>query len=98
MLNYTDDLYVSFGADPDVHGLEHSATIATHPPRAAQSHLKLIESGVRHMGTEKAYDIYSRIQKALEELHIEMCFNTVVEDFIIEQLPSGDKDHQRSCH
>lgn len=91
ILKYTDDIYVFFGADPTVHGLEHSDTIATIRRRAAQSHLKLIESGVRHMGTEKAYDIYSRIQKALEDLQIEMCFNTVVEDFIIEQLPDREK-------
>ena len=91
VLKYTDDIYVSFGADPTVHGLEHSDKIARIRRRAAQSHLKLIESGVRHMGTEKAYDIYSRIQKALEDLNIEMCFNTVVEDFIIEQLPDGEK-------
>jgi uncharacterized FAD-dependent dehydrogenase len=91
VLQYTDDLYVHFGADPQVHGLTSTPTIDQIRHKAAQAHLKLVESGVRHMGTEKAYDIYSRIQKALEELQIEMCFNTVVEDFILEDLPEGGK-------
>lgn len=91
VMQYTDDLYVGFGADPEVHGLISTPTIDQIRHKAAQAHLKLIESGVRHMGTEKAYDIYSRIQKALEELQIELCFNTIVEDFILEPLPDGAK-------
>jgi hypothetical protein len=91
VLRYTDDLYIQFGADPHVHGLDGSPTIASIRRRAAQAHLKLVESGVRHMGTEKAYEIYSRIQKALESLNIEMRFETIVEDFLIETAPSGEK-------
>ena len=53
--------------------------------------MKLIDSGVRHMGTEKAYDIYSRIQKELEKLNIDMLFDSPVKDFIIEDLPDGEK-------
>lgn len=92
VMHYTDDLYLHFGADPQVYGLDHSPTIDTIRRRAAQAHLKLIESGVRHMGTEKAYEIYSRIQQALEDLHIEMRFNTIVQDFLIETNPSGEKE------
>ena len=57
--------------------------------KAAQAHVKLIESGVRHMGTEKAYEIYSRIQQALKELQTEMRFNTMAQDFLIETTPDG---------
>jgi uncharacterized FAD-dependent dehydrogenase len=89
VLQYTDDLYVHFGADPEVHGLTPTPAMDQIRLKAAQAHLKLIESGVRHMGTEKAYEIYSRIQKALEDLNIEMCFNTVVADFILETEPGG---------
>jgi uncharacterized FAD-dependent dehydrogenase len=83
VLQYTDALYIQFGADPEIYGQEITPTIDVIRRRAAQSHLKLIESGVRHMGTEKAYEIYSRIQRELEALGVEMRFNTVVEDFII---------------
>jgi len=91
ILRYTDDLYVNFGADPTVHGLQNTPVIDNIRRKAAQAHLKLIESGVRHMGTEKAYDIYSKIQKALEELKIEMCFNTMVEDLILISAEDGSK-------
>ncbi len=89
VLKYTDDLYVHFGADLIVHGLEITPTIDLIRHKAAQAHLKLVESGVRHMGTEKAYDIYSRVQKALEDLQIEMCFDTTVEDLILSPLQDG---------
>lgn len=91
LLDYTDELYLNFGADPEVHGINTDGTVETIRRKAAQSHLKLIESGVRHMGTEKAYDIYARIQKALEALNIEMCFRTVVADFIVETGSTGEK-------
>jgi hypothetical protein len=91
LLEYTDNLYLSFGADPVVHGIDTNGRVDLIRRAAAQSHLKLIESGVRHMGTEKAYDIYARIQKALEELQIEMCFRTVVSDFLVETDMGGQK-------
>lgn len=91
LLEYTDNLYLKFGADPEVHGIDTDGTVDMIRRKAAQSHLKLIESGVRHMGTEKAYDIYARIQQALEELEIEMCFRTVVTDFLIETDMEGQK-------
>ncbi len=91
LLEYTDDIYLRFGADPEVHGIDINGRVELIRRRAAQSHLKLIESGVRHMGTEKAYDIYARIQKALEALEIEMCFRTLVTDFLIESDGDGQK-------
>ena len=91
LLEYTDNLYLKFGADPEVHGIDINGRVEIIRRRAAQAHLKLIESGVRHMGTEKAYDIYARIQKALEALQIEMCFCTQVTDFLIESEADGQK-------
>ena len=47
------------------------------------------------MGTEKAYEIYSRIQQELEGMGVQMLFETAVQDLLIEDLPSGDKESQR---
>jgi uncharacterized FAD-dependent dehydrogenase len=91
ILRYTDDLYVKFGADSRVYGNEDGPAFEAIHRSAAQAHLKLIDSRVRHMGTEKAYDIYSRIQLELESLAISMLFNTSVIDFMIEALPGGEK-------
>lgn len=91
VLHYTDSLYVGFGADTTIYGTENTPTVDAIRQSAARAHMKLIESGVRHMGTEKAYDIYSRIQKELEDRKIDMLFDSPVTDFIIEQLKKDEK-------
>jgi uncharacterized FAD-dependent dehydrogenase len=91
VLHYTDALYVGFGADSTVYGTENTPTVDAIRRSATQAHMKLIDSGVRHMGTEKAYDIYSCIQKELESLQIDMLFDSPVKDFIIENLMDGEK-------
>lgn len=90
-LLYVDELYVGFGADKKVYGNGNTKEIALIRRQAAQAHLKLIDSRVRHMGTEKAYDIYSRIQQELEHLGIVMMFDTTVKDLVIEKPAAGEK-------
>jgi uncharacterized protein len=91
ILHYTDDLYVHFGADQTVYGNENTPIVEVIRRSAIQAHMKLIDAGVRHMGTEKAYEIYSRIQKELEGMGIEMLFDSPVKDFIIDELPNDEK-------
>lgn len=91
MLTYVDQLYVDFGADPHVYGEENREAIDAIRRASAHAHLKLIDSRVRHMGTEKAYDIYSRIQHELEALGVEMVFDTAVEDLILEDAGNNEK-------
>lgn len=91
ILLYVDDLYVGFGADSKVYSSNHSAEVDLIRRQAAQAHLKLLDSRVRHMGTEKAYDIYSRIQLELEDMGVQMVFETTVQDLLIEDLPSREK-------
>lgn len=90
-LAYVDQLYVGFGADSRVYGEDNRPAIDAIRRSAAHAHLKLIDSRVRHMGTEKAYDIYSRIQHELENLGVEMLFDTSVSDFLIDELPDGTR-------
>ncbi len=91
LLVYVDNLYVGFGADPQVYGESNLTAIEAIRRSAAQAHLKLINSRVRHMGTEKAYDIYSRIQLKLENLGVEMLFETTVTDLILTDQLDGSK-------
>ena len=90
-LRYTDDLYLRFGADTKVYTARDNDAVDEIRRRAFQADLKFIDSRVRHMGTEKAYEIYSRIQEELTDLGIGMLFNTVVSDFIISQNSTGEK-------
>ena len=39
---------------------------------------------IRHLGTEEGYKIYTRLQEHLLEQGVEMLFNTMVNDILIE--------------
>ena len=89
ILATTDGIYLSFGADPQVYGAVDQRTLDDIRRRSFQADLHFIDSKVRHLGTEKAYEIYARIQKALEKLGIEMWFDTIVDDLLIETNAEG---------
>lgn len=78
LINYTDDIYLSFGADPHVEGITDSTTISNLRKKAISANLKLVDCPVRHLGTEKAHDLYACMQKWLEEHNVELMFNSTV--------------------
>ncbi|AFA50269.1 NAD(P)/FAD-dependent oxidoreductase [Acetobacterium woodii] len=85
LIKYVDDLYIEFGADKRVHGLDNPREIRDIRTKAIQSNLKLIECPVRHMGTEVGYTIYQRIQEHLiNDLGIEIKFRTPVQSLVVE--------------
>ena len=85
LIKYVDDLYIEFGADKRVHGLDNPDKIRDIRTKAIQSNLKLIECPVRHMGTEVGYTIYQRIQNYLiNDLGIDIKFRTPVQSLVVE--------------
>lgn len=85
LIKYVDNLYIEFGADKRVHGLDNPQKIRDIRTKAIQSNLKLIECPVRHMGTEVGYTIYQRIQDyLLNDLGIEIKFRTPVQSLVVE--------------
>jgi len=84
LIDYVDGIYLSYGADRTIYGKERSDFIDRLKTKAIQSNLKLIEAPIRHVGTEKSYEIYTRIQKELFERGVEILFNNPVKDLIIE--------------
>lgn len=84
LLAYTDGIYLSFGADPHLHGIDHRDEIVRLQRKAKENDLMLVDFPIRHLGTEKAHELYSKIEKFLEENGVEMIFNTSVLDLIIE--------------
>ena len=83
LLTYTDNVYLEFGADPHLHGIEFRDEIVKLQKIAKENDLTLVDFPIRHLGTEKAHVLYSKIQKFLEG-KVEMIFNTSVENLIIE--------------
>ncbi len=100
MINYTDSIYLEFGADPHVEGLGNTEEVKAIRKRAIQAGLKLVDCPIRHLGTEKAQEIYYSIEKYLIERGVEImfgveCKNLILEDGIcrgIEIASSGEAD------
>jgi uncharacterized FAD-dependent dehydrogenase len=67
-----------------VYGLEREAQIREIRRKAINANLKLVECPIRHLGTEEGYKIYSRLQKHLEEQGVELHFQTMVTEILVE--------------
>lgn len=84
LIDYVDDIYLKFGADDMIHGIDKQEEIRNIRKKAIRANLKLVECPIRHMGTEEGYNIYNRIQAHLEDLGIDLKFRNPVKDLIIE--------------
>ena len=84
LLKESDDIYLKFGADKNVYGIDKQKEIEEIRRKAINANLKLIECPIRHLGTEEGYKIYTRLQEHLLAQGIEMKFNTMVKDILIE--------------
>jgi uncharacterized protein len=85
LIRYVDDIYLSYGADRTLYGINlDEDAMQELRKKVIRSNLKLVESPVRHMGTEGSYQIYTQIQKELLDSGAEIRFDTEVTDLIIE--------------
>ncbi len=85
LIDYTDNIYLEFGAGEELEGIEHEEEIKKLQRKAKKNGLNLISIPIRHLGTEKSHILYGKIEKFLEENGIEMKFNTIVSDLVIEK-------------
>lgn len=85
LIGDSDSIYLKFGADKKVYGINKNDEIREIRRRAINANLKLIECPIRHLGTEEGYKIYHKIQDYLSEKGVEMEFNTMVTDIVIEE-------------
>ena len=84
LIKESDAIYLKFGADKNVYGVDKEKEIREIRKRAIHANLKLIECPIRHLGTEEGYKIYHRLQDHLTEAGVEMQFMTMVSDIGIE--------------
>ena len=80
-----DNIYLSFGADTALHGVDNKEAIERIRKKAIQANMKLVESPIRHLGTEASYEIYGKLQNYLIEHGVEIKFLTMVNDIIVEK-------------
>ena len=83
-IDYTDKIYLEFGADEHIEGLDGGDAVKEIRKRAIQAGLKLVDCPIRHMGTEKAQSIYLSIEKYLLEKGVEILFDYECNTLIIE--------------
>lgn len=84
LIKESDDIYLKFGADTSVYGIDKEKEIREIRRKAINANLKLVECPIRHLGTEEGYKIYAKLQKHLEESGVELHFNTMVEEILVE--------------
>ncbi|CCQ93532.1 conserved hypothetical protein [[Clostridium] ultunense Esp] len=85
LINYVDKIYLDFGADEKIYGIDNKDGIQEIRKKAIRSNLKLVECPIRHMGTEEGYAIYNRIEKYLMEIGIDLSFKNPVKDIILDK-------------
>ena len=83
-INYTDKIYLEFGADTHIEGVGNSEEVKEIRKRAIQAGLKLVDCPIRHLGTEKAQELYFAIEKWLSENGVEIMFDCQCTDLILD--------------
>jgi len=83
MIRYTDSIYLEFGADTKVEGVGDPDAVKEIRKRAIRAGLKLVDCPIRHLGTEKAQEIYYSIEQYLFDAGVEMMFSTECGDLIL---------------
>ena len=84
LIDYTDNIYLEFGADEHLEGVEHQEEISKIYNKAKKEEITLINIPIRHLGTEKAHELYKNLENFLEENSVNLLFETTVEDLIID--------------
>lgn len=84
LIGYTDQIYLDFGADTKIEGIGQEDKVKQIRKKAIKAGLKLVDCPIRHLGTEKAQEIYGRIQAYLEEQGVEILFGHTCADVDIE--------------
>jgi len=84
LIEYTDKIYLSYGADPKVEGVDYPEEIKAYKERSKRYGVDLISVPIRHLGTEKAHELYKAMQDGLVSMGVELLMNTIVSDVIIK--------------
>lgn len=85
LIHESDEIYLKFGADTNVYGVDKEKEIREIRQKAINANLKLVECPIRHLGTEEGYKIYAKLQHHLEEEGAELLFHTMVEQILVEE-------------
>jgi Uncharacterized FAD-dependent dehydrogenases len=83
-IDYVDGIYLEFGATTKVEGVTELDKIKDVRRKAICAGLKLVDCPIRHLGTEKAQELYFSIEQYLLQNGVNILFDTSCEDIITE--------------
>ena len=84
LIDYADEVYLQFGADKKLEGVKYKEEVTKIRNKSKKEGINLIDIPIRHLGTEKAHELYKKLEDYLQENNITMKFETIVKDLIIE--------------
>ncbi len=83
-INYTDGIYLEFGADTHIEGISNAEEVKQIRKRAIKAGLKLVDCPIRHLGTEKAQRLYYDIEQYLLNNGVEIIFDCECSTLIMD--------------
>ncbi len=86
LIGYADRIYLKFGAGSQVHGLNDKRTEEL-VYEASKHGIKFVPCPVRHLGTDRAFDVLKGMYEYLTDSGVEFCELTTAEDILV----SGDR-------
>lgn len=84
LINYTDKIYLEFGASEKIEGISDLDKIKEIRAKAIRAGLKLVDCPIRHLGTENARELYLRIQNYLAEKGVDLIFGYNCQNIILK--------------
>lgn len=102
-IDYTDKIYLEFGADEHIEGIDNNEEVKEIRKRAIQAGLKLVDCPIRHLGTEKAQNLYLAIEHWLLDNGVEIlfgyeCSNIILDGDVCKGVYISKKDDAREIY
>jgi uncharacterized FAD-dependent dehydrogenase len=89
LINYCDDIYIKFGANKTVYGL-NSEKVEDIKYEASKHNIRLVQCPVRHLGTELAYEV-------LKGMYLHLIENTNTEFEELTEVTNIIVENGKAC-
>ena len=83
LIDYCDKIYLQFGADPKIEGIENKNEILEIKNKAKENNINLIDTPIRHLGTEKSRELYYKLEQYLISNKVEIKYEYEVTKLLI---------------
>ena len=85
LIEYVDSIYLNYGAPEEIHGVDEKR-IRELQQKAATADLRLIPARIKHLGTDKCWDILKEMRDFLDS-KVDIKTSTEVKQLLVENGP-----------